>query len=154
MNYLKNLLTISVVFLFVTSCNKEDDPIKNWQDSRLCHELIGTSWQLYSIIDYLDDGSEVGQSNRLRPQIYTFTDVLAPSGTNRYVLEMYDSDSNITKKSEWYINGTFLWGFSSPSIMGDIVSFTNDCLQLRFDYGDPIGCGCDYSISFYKRVRS
>lgn len=67
---------------------------------------------------------------------------------------MYDSDSGETKQGTWFIIGDKLInGNVSPSIQGDVVALTSDCLQLRFDYDDPIGCGCDYSISYYKKTN-
>lgn len=100
MNFIRNLFTLFIVIIFVTSCSKEDEPYKNWQDSELCHKLIGTSWQLYSFVAYCNDGSEYFRSDGLRPQIHTFTNVPATSN-NSFILEVYDSDRNITEK----ING-------------------------------------------------
>lgn len=153
----KVLLTFSICLSLCTSCDKEDEPNADWQNSTLCHQLVGTSWQLYSIINYWDDGTEVSQSNRLRPQIYTFTNQLAnvsyTSGSNPYVLAMYNTETGTTVTGTWFIIG-YKWinGNVSPSIQGDVVSLTENCLQLRFDYDDPVGCGCDYSIDYYQRV--
>lgn len=157
MKNLKFLFIFSLCCILCSACDKENEPETAWQNSELCHKLAGKSWQLYSIINYWADGSEVSQSNRLRPQIYTFRNTPAyfANSTNihqPYVLEMFDTNTNETKQSYWYLDEKYLWGMSSPSIMGEVVSLTSDCLQLRFDFDDPIGCGCDYSVSFYQRV--
>jgi len=158
MKNFKLFFIVTLCLVLCAACDNEDEPDISWQSSVLCHQLVGTSWQLYSIVDYRADGSEVSQSNRLRSQIYTFKNSLADVGNSThshkpYVLEMYDTDTNETEQSYWWLDGKYLWGMSSPSIMGDVVSLTSDCLQLRFDYDDPIGCGCDYSIYYYQRVN-
>lgn len=157
MKHLRYLLFFALCAIICTSCDKEDEPSKGWQDSTLCQQLVGTSWQLYSIVFYWNDGTEADRSDRLRPQIYTFTNESAnvnySSCKNPLVLEMYNTDSGKTEKGTWFIIGNkWINGNVSPSIQGDVVALTSDCLQLRFDYDDPEGCGCDYSIDYYQRV--
>lgn len=158
MKHLKfHFFLLSLCSIIFTSCDKEDEPDINWYKSSLCEQLVGTSWQLYSIVDYWNDGTEASRSDRLRPQIYTFTNESANVNyalcKNPFVLEMYNTDSGITEKGTWFIIGDkWINGNVSPSIQGEVVGLTSDCLQLRFDYDDPVGCGCDYSIDFYKRV--
>lgn len=157
MKYLKFIVIFLLYAIVCTSCDKKDEPETNWQNSTLCHQLIGTSWQLYSVVNYWDDGSEVNRSDRLRPQIYTFTNERANVNyalcKTPLVLEMYNTESGTTDKGTWFIIGDkWISGNVSPSIQGDVVAFTSDCLQLRFDYDDPEGCGCDYSIDYYNRV--
>ncbi len=66
---------------------------------------------------------------------------------------MYNTDSGITKKGTWFIIGNkWIAGNVSPTIHGDVVALTSECLQLRFDFDDLIECGCDYSIEYYKRI--
>ncbi len=157
MKYLKIFFILDICLSLCTACRESEEPCTSWQDSKLSQQLIGTSWQLYSIIDYWDDGTEISQSNRVRPQIYTFTNQLAnityATCKNPYILEMYNTESEETKQGTWFIIGSkWINGNISPSIQGEVVALTSDCLQLRFDYDDPIGCECDYSIEYYKRV--
>lgn len=149
---------MSLCLVITTGCDK-DEPNQNWQSSILCQQLINTSWQCYSIVNYWNDGSESRRSDRIRPQIYTFKNESANANyvlcKTPLVLEMYNTDSSETKIGTWFIdNNKRIISNVSPSISGDVVSLTSDCLQLRFDYDDPEGCGCDYSVSYYKNIKT
>lgn len=156
------LLTALVLTLsnMLISCSKDDEPDDSWKDSELCHKLVGTSWQLYSIVDYWNDGSEARRSDRLRPEIYTLTgqnsdETNLVNCRRPYISQMYDTNTNETKTSNWWLmeNNTWLHTGHSPCMQGKVVYISSNELQLRFDYDDPEGCGCDYSIEYYKAVE-
>lgn len=147
---------VIAAMICISSCDKEDEPIGQWKDGALCQKLIGTSWQLYLIVDYWNDGSIADQSERLRPQIYSFTDKIPKNNFGKwdsYEIEMRNINDNSIQKGSWCLDGNYLWSSVSPSIMGEIISISSSELQLKFEYDNPEGCGCDYSIDYYRRVN-
>ena len=88
------ILVLSGLIPILSGCGTNDEgPDYSWKDSSLCHQLIGTSWQLYSIAWYHNDGMEVKRSDGLRPIIYTFTDEEVETHTDwgiTYVIKVYN----------------------------------------------------------------
>lgn len=71
----KWILIFAIFIGFSLLCNscKDDEPDLSWTKSELSQRLIGTQWQLYSIVDYWNDGTEKRRYDKLRPQIFYYT---------------------------------------------------------------------------------
>lgn len=142
--------------LFLTSC-EEDKLDLSWTKSELSQKLIGTQWQLYSIVDYWIDGSEVRRSDGLRPQIFYYSSEpyanFSFNGLQMLKVSYYDTKTGETRSAGWCIEGNYLRTGLNLAPLGTIVMLTPTEFKVRYDYATTVeeaqNYGCFYSISSY-----
>lgn len=154
------ILTFAMIIGFSLFCNscKDDEPDMSWTKSELSQKLIGTQWQLYSIVDYWSDGTETGRSDRLRPQIFYYSsepyENYSVDGLQMLKVSYYDTDTGETRTAGWCIDGNYLHTGLNLAPMGTIVTLTPTEFKVRYDYAttaeEAQKYGCFYSIWSYK----
>lgn len=156
-NFVYFCISSLITIAGVASCNNDDEPNESWKDSTLCKQLVNTNWQLYSIVDYWGDEKEVDRSDRVRPQVFTFTSEPCPDFPKRYLMYEYNTIIDEIKSGPWYIDGDFIYtGAGMVGPFGTIVKLTSSEFEVRYDYADndeeAQQYGCDYGIEYYSRV--
>lgn len=158
MKTLHKLFLIFFVTCSVVACS-DDKPAEmddSWKKTTLCSQLSNTSWQLYSIVWYSENGIEVDRSDWVRPGIFTLTsedysdnDVSTTYWNGKiYAPLSFKVDGEY--EGYWYIADNTLVT-SKVIFWGQIHNVSSDQLQLILYYDEPID-GSAYQIEYYKRV--